>query len=164
MTGMLWKSGLSARLLVAYNRDNRDVKKVVNTALETLGRNAGDLVSVLGRHAARALEAKIVADRCAEWIGELVPGKSTFTDFDIPARGSGYGLTEAPRGALGIGLKFRTTKFQTTNVLYRLSGIVHPVMTVTILALLNRHWLARRLQTAKILLRRLGLYGHLIPV
>ena len=59
------------------------------------------LFSVLGCHAARALECKVVADRCAEWVTQLKPGNPVHTKYEIPEESTGMGLTEAPRGALG---------------------------------------------------------------
>lgn len=58
-------------------------------------------ISVIDRHAARALEAKKVADAMNGWLNELVIGGSSFSYKATPATASGFGLTEAPRGALG---------------------------------------------------------------
>lgn len=94
--------GPLARMMVAYRKGEPGVvKAALDTLLKRLGREPNDLISVLGRHAARAVECKILADRTAEWIEQLVPEGQTFNDFDIPARAQGMGLTEAPRGALG---------------------------------------------------------------
>ncbi|HBY03961.1 MAG TPA: nickel-dependent hydrogenase large subunit [Desulfotomaculum sp.] len=57
--------------------------------------------SVLGRHAARALETSAIAHAIPAWLEQLVPGQPAFAPFDIPKEGSGMGLHEAPRGALG---------------------------------------------------------------
>ena len=104
--GNVVEVGPLARILVAYLKgDNPAVKNLVDGLLSKLGRQVKDLYSVLGRHAARAIECKVVADRCAEWVDELVPGKPTFKDFDIPRTAQGIGLTEAPRGALGHWMK-----------------------------------------------------------
>ncbi len=59
------------------------------------------LFSVLGRHAARALEAKIVGDAMDGWLSQLVPGAPAYQRVEVPMTASGIGLTEAPRGALG---------------------------------------------------------------
>ncbi|MCK5175951.1 MAG: nickel-dependent hydrogenase large subunit, partial [Planctomycetes bacterium] len=60
------------------------------------------LFSVLGRHAARALEAKLVADAMDGWLDELVPGQTAYEKVSVPRKvNAGIGLTEAPRGALG---------------------------------------------------------------
>ncbi|MDD3653458.1 MAG: nickel-dependent hydrogenase large subunit [Desulfotomaculaceae bacterium] len=72
----------------------------VNKQKDVLG--LGDKAfSVLGRHFARAIETSQVAHAMFEWLGHLVPGQPTFAPFDIPKEGSGVGLHEAPRGALG---------------------------------------------------------------
>ena len=99
--GEVVEVGPLARMLVAYHKGDKTVKPLVDGALKTLGAGPEALVSVMGRHAARALECKIVADRCADWLEQLKPGASSSMDFSIPDRGKGQGLTEAPRGALG---------------------------------------------------------------
>jgi hydrogenase large subunit len=55
----------------------------------------------MDRLVARVLETKKIANWMLEWLDELVPGKTTFTPFEIPDSGSGMGLTEAMRGSLG---------------------------------------------------------------
>ncbi len=94
--------GPLARMLVAYRKgDPPQVKEEIDRLLSRLGQEPDALVSTMGRHAARAVECKIVADQCEQWVGELVPDQPTFQDFEIPESAGGYGLTEAPRGALG---------------------------------------------------------------
>jgi hydrogenase large subunit len=58
-------------------------------------------VSVMDRHAARAQETLKVAEAMSGWLDELVPSGPVFGGYDDPVNGSGIGLTEAPRGALG---------------------------------------------------------------
>lgn len=93
--------GPLARMLLAYHQGHAQAKPLIDGLLAKLGLGTEALISVMGRHAARALECKIVADRCAAWLDELRPGMATFTDFQIPNTAQGMGLTEAPRGALG---------------------------------------------------------------
>jgi hydrogenase large subunit len=73
-----------------------------------------NLPSVLGRHAARALEAKGTADLLAGWIGSLTTTTATGQTYrhrNIPtSTATGYGLTEAPRGALGHWIRVDGTK------------------------------------------------------
>lgn len=103
--------GPLARVLVAY-ADGRDavLKSAVDNLLKSVGREPKDLVSIMGRHAARALECKLVADRCGQWLDQLVPDAPAFTDFTIPDSARGYGLTEAARGALGHWIEIRGQK------------------------------------------------------
>lgn len=94
--------GPLARILVAYHQgSNRSLNTAVDSLLGTIGKSPAALDSLLGRHAARALECKMVADLCFEWADRIRPGQPSAVDFTIPAKGSGVGLTEAPRGALG---------------------------------------------------------------
>lgn len=65
-------------------------------------------ISVLDRHAARALEAQKVADAMYGWLNQLVPGAPVYQPFDVPMTASGIGLTEAPRGALGHWIDVRS--------------------------------------------------------
>jgi hydrogenase large subunit len=61
-------------------------------------------ISVMDRHVARAQEALKIAQAMKTWLGELTLGGAVFDQaftLDMPASGSGVGLTEAPRGALG---------------------------------------------------------------
>jgi hydrogenase large subunit len=69
------------------------------------------LFSPLGRHAARALEAKYIADLVAGWITEVQADQPGYTYKRIPKQiSTGYGLTEAPRGALGHWIKIEGRK------------------------------------------------------
>ncbi len=58
-------------------------------------------VGIIDRHAARALEAKKIAEAMEGWVLQLKPGEPVFTPYEIPEQSEGMGLTEAPRGALG---------------------------------------------------------------
>jgi len=97
---------------------------VANTAL-----TAQHLFSPLGRHAARALECKYVADAMYSWLNELTTNNLTTDAADYApyttsqATGSGYvykaipkatvmgeGLAEAPRGALGHWITIQSKK------------------------------------------------------
>jgi len=95
-------------------------RQLVNKALELLTgvptpgglggvhANVGNLWSVLGRHAARMLETKFLADAMSTWVAEVY-GDSTspaYTYIKIPKTlKKGVGLVEAPRGALGHWIK-----------------------------------------------------------
>lgn len=66
--------------------------------------------SVMGRHAARALECSRVAHALVSWIQQLEPGKPAYYPSEIPQTGEGMGLTEAPRGALGHWVRIEAQK------------------------------------------------------
>ncbi len=110
-TGRPMEVGPLARLLVAYhNPADTVVKPAVDDLLRAIGRTPADLDSALGRHATRALETKLLVDRSLAWLDQLVPDEPTSVDFRIPTAGSGMGLTEAARGALGHWLEIRDHK------------------------------------------------------
>jgi len=99
--GNVCEVGPLARALVAYARGDDTVKTLVDSVLAEFGADPSALFSVLGRHAARAIETKVVADAMADWVLELKPGEPVMADYEIPDEGSGYGMMGAPRGALG---------------------------------------------------------------
>lgn len=110
-SGKPMEVGTLARLLVAYHDGrNTTVKSAIDSLLKALGRPAAALDSVLGRHAARALESKLLVECCARWLDQLVPDQPTSVDFKIPATASGMGLTEAARGALGHWIEIKDHK------------------------------------------------------
>jgi len=108
-------SGLATSILTSpYN-----ASQLITTALSLLTSSTGDtgaalvtkLFSPLGRHACRALEAKYLADAMALWVDELTPDQTCYTYVKIPKQiATGYGLCEAPRGALGHWIKIEGRK------------------------------------------------------
>jgi hydrogenase large subunit len=58
-------------------------------------------ISVMDRHLARAQEAKKIAVAMKTWLSQINLTGSFYTNMVLPKSGSGIGLTEAPRGALG---------------------------------------------------------------
>ncbi len=58
-------------------------------------------ISVMDRHRARAAEALKVAQAMQDWVAQLNPAAPVYVPFAAPDSASVYGLTEAPRGALG---------------------------------------------------------------
>jgi len=67
---------------------------------------------ILPRHAMRAFECKLIADKMAEWLDELVPGEKIWDSKgkDIPDSSQGMGLVEGPRGALGHWITIKNKK------------------------------------------------------
>jgi len=98
--------GPLARVLVNYARGNEAVVYAVNNLLTgalapLTTANVPNLRSVLGRHAARALECSIIANTIPSWITSLTPNTSAYRHLNIPtSSATGAGFTEAPRGAL----------------------------------------------------------------
>jgi hydrogenase large subunit len=69
-------------------------------------------ISVIDRHAARALEAKKVAGAMEEWLMQLRPRQAVWTECSVPDSAEGVGLTEAARGALGHWIKISDKKIE----------------------------------------------------
>jgi hydrogenase large subunit len=58
-------------------------------------------ISIMDRHLARAQETLKVAQAMKTWLTEIQTGQASYTNHTVPQTATGYGLTEAPRGALG---------------------------------------------------------------
>ncbi len=99
--GEPYEVGPLARALVSYASGDEEARGEVDGVLSRFGAGPEALFSVLGRHAARALEARRVVNAMAGWALELMPGEPVCEWREPPEAGSGMGLTEAPRGALG---------------------------------------------------------------
>jgi hydrogenase large subunit len=98
------------RTLNAYLAGNEKTKNLVDMVLGKFQAQPDVLFSVLGRHAARAIECKIVADAMAEWVLQLKPGEPVCVDYELPDKAEGMGLTEGPRGSLGHWIKIKDRK------------------------------------------------------
>lgn len=98
-------------MIVGYASGNERIKSYVDKALKAAGLPLQALFSTVGRTAARAIETWMIADVMVEWIDQLASNAAkgnldTWTKFDYDklTKGKelkGYGLSEAPRGALG---------------------------------------------------------------
>jgi hydrogenase large subunit len=103
--------GPLARMLVAYGSGNADVRKLVDSTASKLGVGLGALHSTLGRVAARAIEADLMAHKVTEWLGQLeeniargdltIHDNSKWDPSTWPKEAFGWGHHEAPRGSLG---------------------------------------------------------------
>jgi hydrogenase large subunit len=114
--------GPLSRMLVAYASGHPDVKPVVDAVLAKLNAPATALFSTLGRVAARAIEAKIMAGQVTKWVAEL-GDKLGHGDLRIhngekwdpdtwPKEAQGWGFHEAPRGSLGHWVHIEDKKIQ----------------------------------------------------
>ncbi len=99
--GRCLEVGPLARLLVAEAAGNAEVTSALRDFLTTTGLSRTHLVSTLGRHAARAIETVLVAQRMEQWLDALQAGQTGVGPYERKTQGQGEGLIEAPRGALG---------------------------------------------------------------
>jgi hydrogenase large subunit len=103
--------GPLARMLVAYTNGHEQVRNLVNELLGALGLSPAALISTLGRVAARAIETNLVVAEMGTWIDQLeinmnsgnlvIHDGSRWDPSTWPSTATGWGTTEAPRGALG---------------------------------------------------------------
>jgi hydrogenase large subunit len=108
--GKVYEVGPLARMVVSYVAGEPTVQTLVNDTLAHFDAGPEVLFSVLGRHAARALDCKFVADSMADWVLELKPDKPVCAEYSTPLESEGMGLWEAPRGALGHWIRIENSK------------------------------------------------------
>lgn len=102
--------GPLARAMVAYHTGNNAYKPEIEACLAALKATPDALKSVLGRHAARALETKILARTMVQWALSLKPGEPVCAEAPIPETATGYGVIDGPRGALGHWIEIEDKK------------------------------------------------------
>ena len=113
------EAGPLARMWVTNPVLSKNANKFlgVDAKKEIRFRDLGDKAfSIMGRIAARAEECKLVADAMDKWIMELKPGAPSFKKADIPKEATGFGFSEAPRGALGHWITIKDHKIDNYQV------------------------------------------------
>lgn len=108
--GKVYEVGPLARMAVTYASGEPTVRNLIDSALSRFKVSPEALFSVLGRHAARALYTKYVADSMPDWLLQLKPGEPAYVDYDIPDEATGMGLVEGARGALGHWIEIKDKK------------------------------------------------------
>jgi hydrogenase large subunit len=108
--GKVYEVGPLARWVVSYFAGNPVVKKTLDGCMKDLGVSVDKLNSVLGRHAARALDARVVAEAMSEWVLQLKPGEPVCATYQVPDEAEGMGVVDGPRGALGHWIRIRDKK------------------------------------------------------
>ena len=110
--------GPLARMAVGVARGDKRITEYVTKFLKNANLPTKVLFSTVGRTAARAIETELMADVMVEWVDELAANAaagdlSTWTEFDfnrVSKNAKGYGLAEAPRGALGHWVRIENGK------------------------------------------------------
>jgi hydrogenase large subunit len=108
--GKVYEVGPLARVAATYASGEPTVKNLVDSVLSKFNASPKVLFSVLGRHAARALYTKLVADTMPGWLLELKPGEPAYVEYEIPDESTGMGLVDAARGALGHWIEIKDKK------------------------------------------------------
>lgn len=119
--GVPMQVGPLARMLVAYGVGHPSrAKQLIDTALKQLDAPPSALFSTLGRIAARAIEAQVLAESMSMWV-EALAEQMARRDYRIqdtshwdpdswPRECFGAGFHEAPRGSLGHWVHIRDGK------------------------------------------------------
>jgi hydrogenase large subunit len=74
-------------------------------------------ISIMDRHSARAQETLKIAKAMQTWVAQLQSTGPVYNGFAVPATASSYGLTEAPRGALGHWLQLANGKISRYQII-----------------------------------------------
>jgi hydrogenase large subunit len=114
--------GPLSRMLVAYASGHQEVKDLVNGALAKLNAQPSALFSTLGRIAARAIEAQLMARQVSKWVAELgdklghgdlrVHNGEKWDPDSWPKEAQGFGFHEAPRGSLAHWVQIEDKKIK----------------------------------------------------
>jgi hydrogenase large subunit len=115
--GKVYEVGPLARVLVTYGKGDQTVKSLVDSVLSKFNAPPSALFSVLGRHAARALGTKLIADSMPGWLLQLKPGEPVYIDYEMPEEANGIGLVEAARGALGHWIEIKDSKISNYQII-----------------------------------------------
>jgi hydrogenase large subunit len=113
----VYEVGPLARMVINYAQGDETIKAMINQVLAEFSAEPDVLFSVLGRHAARAIECKVVADAMADWVLELKPDEPIIVEYEIPQESEGAGLTAAPRGCLGHWISIKDKKIKRYQVI-----------------------------------------------
>ena len=108
--GKVYEVGPLARVVMNYVTGDAAVKGLVDPVLAKFKAGPAALFSVLGRHAARALYTKYLADSMAGWLLQLKPGEPAYQPYEIPEKSFGMGLVDGARGALGHWIEIKDKK------------------------------------------------------
>jgi len=103
--GRAMEVGCLARVLVGYGLGKPEFVAAVTHFLSDAGLSEAELLSTLGRTAARGIETVMIGDAMLTWLDQLEYDLSTgsnqiYQNYTM-ASGTGIGFLEAPRGALG---------------------------------------------------------------
>jgi len=114
--------GPLSRMLVAYASGQQEVKDLVNGVLAKLGAQPSALFSTLGRIAARAIEAQLMARQVSKWVDELgdklgrgdlrVHNGEKWDPDTWPREAQGWGFHEAPRCSLAHWVQIEDKKIK----------------------------------------------------
>jgi hydrogenase large subunit len=108
--GKVYEVGPLARVAVTYAKGDPKMKELVEGSLKALKATPATLFSVLGRHLARALSAKFVADQLESWALSLKPGEPSYVEYELPDTAMGMGIIDGSRGALGHWIEIKDKK------------------------------------------------------
>jgi hydrogenase large subunit len=74
-------------------------------------------ISVMDRHLARAIEARKLANKMKTWVNSIIPGQPVYAKHTPAVEADTFGLTEAPRGALGHWVQIRSSKISRYQII-----------------------------------------------
>ena len=109
--GEAMETGPLAQMLISYQQGHPEVKKGVDAVLKALGVGPEALFSTLGRTAARAVQASVLAGQTGQWIDEFAANaqkdNKVAVNCEVPNAGEGAGFVNAPRGGLSHWIRIK---------------------------------------------------------
>lgn len=109
--GQVYEVGPLARMMVAYtSQSNSQVMQLIDETISNLQVGLDAMCSVMGRHLARALECKVIADALSDMILQVKLEGPVCSPHQLPESAAGMGLWDAARGALGHWIEIERKK------------------------------------------------------
>lgn len=109
--------GPSARILIAYKKNISPWKEEIEKILNEFKIDISKFNSVMGRHLARFIEAKVLINECLNWLLKINPEEEFYIEYEVPEEGIGIGLSEGARGAVGHWIKIKNRKISHYQVI-----------------------------------------------
>jgi Ni,Fe-hydrogenase I large subunit len=119
-------SGALSRLMVSYHSGNAGVRREVDELVRVLNIRLISMNSVMGRHFARALEAKFLCGKMREWLDGIVIDGESRSVYEVPEEGRGEALADSPEGALRHRVVIRNKKIDEYSVMTPASWALGP--------------------------------------
>jgi len=103
--GKVYEVGPLARMAVTYASGEPTVRNLIDSALSRFKASPEALFSVLGRHAARALYTKYVADSMPDWLPSSSPGNQLIWIITSLTKLPAWGWSRLPEVLWDTGLR-----------------------------------------------------------
>jgi hydrogenase large subunit len=115
--GRAYEVGPLARTLIAYARKSEPVYSLVEARMKEISVDAKKLISVMGRHISRAIEAQLLIEETISWTKAIKETGDYVAAYQLPEESTGAGFSEGARGAVGHWIEIKNRKIQNYQII-----------------------------------------------